>query len=97
MKNIRLSMIILDVVAIIAILGVILLADIAEQKEMAAIAGRQTYSIENVVQSYPDKDNPCARIRCPNTDPAEQIGYNSKTDIATCLCPDGEMFWVPRV
>ncbi|MBW2968745.1 hypothetical protein KY314_01350 [Candidatus Woesearchaeota archaeon] len=97
MKNIRLSFIILDVVAIIAILGVILLADIAEQRELASLSGQPTYKIENVVQSYPDRDNPCAEIICPDTKPAEQIGYDSETDLATCKCGDGEVFSTPRV
>ncbi len=90
-------MIILDVVAIIAILGVILLADMAEQREMAALSGNPTYQIDNVVQSYPDKDNPCAKILCPNMDPAEQIDWDKETDIATCKCGDGGIFATPRV
>ncbi|MBN1644622.1 hypothetical protein JW851_01100 [Candidatus Woesearchaeota archaeon] len=97
MKNIRLSMIILDVVAIIAILGVILLADMAEQREMAKLSGQPTYKIDNVVQSYPDKDNPCKKVICSNYDPAEQIAWDKETDIATCRCGNGELFLVERV
>jgi hypothetical protein len=90
-------MIILDVVAIIAILGVILLADIAEQREMATLSGQPTYRIDKVVQTYGDRDSPCKKILCPNTDPAELVGFDSKTDIATCRCGDGELFLVERV
>jgi len=97
MKNVRLSMIILDVVAIIAILGVILLADIAEQRQMQRLSGQQTYRIDDVVQSYPDRDNPCKKITCPNYDPAEQIAWDQTTDLATCRCGDGEIFYTPRV
>jgi len=97
MKNVRLSMIILDVVAIIAILGVILLADIAEQRQMQRLSGQPTYRIDDVVQSYPDRANPCKKITCPNYDPAEQIAWNEETDLATCKCGDGEIFFTPRV
>ncbi len=98
MKNIRLSMIILDVVAIIAILGVILLADVAEQREIANMqVGQSTYKIDKVVQTFDDRDSPCKKVVCPNTDPAEMIGFNPETDIATCRCGDGELFLVERV
>lgn len=98
MKNVRLSMIILDVVAIIAILGVILLADVAEQKEIARMqSGQTTYSIDNVVQTYDDRDSPCKKVVCPNTDPAEMTGWDQETDIAICQCGDGEVFLVERV
>lgn len=97
MRDIRLSMIILDVVAIIAILGVILLADVAEQKELARMSGQPTYMIDKVVQSYDDRDNPCKKAVCPNTDPAVQVSWDEETDIATCQCGDGEIFLVKRV
>jgi hypothetical protein len=97
MKNIRLSMIILDVVAIIAILGVILLADIAEQRDIAQLSGQQTYMIDKVVQTYDDRDSPCKKVVCPNTDPAEMIGFDTSTDIASCRCGDGKVFLVKRV
>lgn len=97
MKNIKLSMIILDVVAIIAILAVILLADISEQREMAALSGQPTYMIDKVVQTYDDRDSPCKKVLCPNTDPAEMIGFDTETDIATCQCGDGELFLVERL
>ncbi|MBD3361962.1 hypothetical protein GF358_04200 [Candidatus Woesearchaeota archaeon] len=98
MKNIRLSMIILDVVAIIAILGVILLADVAEQREIAKMkAGQTTFSINKVVQTYEDRDNSCKKVFCPNTDPAEMTGWDREKDLVICQCGDGEVFYTPRV
>ena len=75
----RLAFIILDIVAIIAILGIVLLADLSEQQDRTTfqklVLGDATATQRgiNPVQ-YPEKIDPCRTVRCKYGHEARDIG-----------------------
>ena len=83
----KLSKIILDIVAIIAILSVILLADIAEQNQMRSATGN-TLRIGTMIAPVPGKNNPCSIITCRDNSPSFQVGLDKFMNIAICQCPN---------
>lgn len=82
----RLAFIILDVVAIIAILGIVLLDDISRDYEKSEfqklLTGRAQFT----------EDPACGAVKCRViTEPAQFLGKDKK-GYSICRCPDGLLY-----
>ena len=86
----RLAFIILDIVAIIAILGIVLLADLADQKERTTF---QKMILGGVVEPIPG--DACEAIKCDGGDAKNilvaDVGYS------ICECPNKQKYMIAQV
>ena len=85
----KLALIILDVVAIIAILGIVLLDDMSRGYEKSAFQKLITG------ETHWDEQDMCGAIKCGGTERAKYVGtdYN---EYAICKCPDGRAYSITR-
>lgn len=87
----RLALIILDIVAIIAILGIVLLDDMSRQYEKSEfqklITGKMHWG----------EDQMCGAIKCMET-PATRAKYigQSHDGYTVCKCPNGDTYSITR-
>lgn len=84
----QLAFIILDIVAIIAILGVVLLADLSDQQEKNAF---QKLILGNAITPL---EAHCGLINCGGSQ-AARIGTTAGQ--AVCQCPDGNTYAVSKI
>jgi len=85
----RLAFIILDIVAILAILSVVLMDDLSRGYEKSEfqklITGRTHWTEQDL----------CAAIKCEGTTRAKLIGHNPE-EYTLCKCPDGNTYSIKR-
>jgi len=82
----RLAFIILDVVAIIAILGIVLLDDISRDYEKSEFQKLLTGG------AHFGEETACAAVKCSVvTEPAQFLGKDQK-GYSICKCPGGKLY-----
>ena len=87
----RLALIILDIVAIIAILGIVLLDDMSRQHEKSEFQKLITGGVQW------GEDQMCGAIKCFET-PTTRARYigQSYEGYTVCMCPGGDTYSITR-